>query len=450
VRVTGESLAVTLAWLASGLASVALAPRHGTSRALCVAGVAILGAALTWPAAARIRSGPGAALLPELGDLAALTAIVALVAVVLTFPDGVLRRRGHRSVLTVFAALALAGPLLRLIGSPTLTANGDGATTRSNPLAVPRVHLLGEAGDLIWNSSPAWLVIALALLVPVWRSADAVGRRALRPLLGGLGVVGVLLVLVVVAEVHPLPLPERPFEVVFLLSLAVLPVVLLAGISARTRALAGELAASRHRMAAAEDRARISLERDLHDGVQQQLVAILSLTQLALRQSRRGDAAVPVTLETVSEQVTGTIGELRELVSGIRPPVLADSGVAAAVESRLGAFPSSAGVDLRLDADGVRARRWAPETEAVAYFVVCEAVTNAVKHAPGAAVCVRLAADGADLVVEVTDDGPGLPQDRPEGRGLTGLQDRVESAGGSFSAGRHPAGGTVVTARLPA
>jgi signal transduction histidine kinase len=191
---------------------------------------------------------------------------------------------------------------------------------------------------------------------------------------------------------------------------------------------------------------RRSIERDLHDGVQQQLVAILSLTQLATRQVRRDPEIVVATLADVQEQVTMAIGDLRELVYGIRPPVLQDAGVVAALESRL----ERLGDAVTLEAGDVRHVRWPPEVEAAAYFVVCEAVTNALKHAPGAPVTILLKQAGSDLEVAIEDDGSGILVPARSGGGLSGLADRVQSLGGSFSVGRRDGGGTAVRALLPA
>ena len=194
---------------------------------------------------------------------------------------------------------------------------------------------------------------------------------------------------------------------VFLPALALLPAVLLWGISHRARVLDRELAASRTRLSEAEDGVRRRIERDLHDGVQQQLVAILSLTELATRQVGRHPEAATETLTDVRDQVATAITDLRELVHGIRPPVLEDAGVAAALAGRLDRLPAL--VSLRSDPPSLAEdrARWPPEIEAAAYFVVCEAVANALKHAPGAQIDIEVREGAGDLVVTVVDDGPG-------------------------------------------
>jgi signal transduction histidine kinase len=169
---------------------------------------------------------------------------------------------------------------------------------------------------------------------------------------------------------------------------------------------------------------------------------LLSLTELAARQARSASPQLSETLTDVREQITGAIEELRELVYGIRPPVLEDSGVAAALESRMRRLP----IEVSLDFTGADSIRWPSQTEAAAYFVACEAVTNALKHAPGAAVRVRLSAEHGQLHVEVEDQGPGIRPGQELGGGLIGLRDRVDSSGGRFTVEPGPGGGTLVRA----
>ena len=146
----------------------------------------------------------------------------------------------------------------------------------------------------------------------------------------------------------------------------------------------------------------------------------------------------------MADQARTAITELRELVRGIRPPVLQDAGLVAALETQLASLP----VDVRLESRGASGRRWPPTVEAAAYFMVKEAVTNAVKHAPGATLTIVLASAEEDLAVEVRDDGPGVGESAHTGRGLTGLRDRVESLGGVFTV-EQGAGGGRVQARIP-
>jgi signal transduction histidine kinase len=182
------------------------------------------------------------------------------------------------------------------------------------------------------------------------------------------------------------------------------------------------------------------IERDLHDGAQARLVA-LSM-QLGRAEERLADHPETAALvRSAREEATAAIRELRDLARGIAPPVLADRGLVAAVQSLADRSTAQVEVDGRLDA------RLAPVVETAAYFVVAEALTNVVKHAPGAAARVTLTRDGAMLVVEVADNGPGGAD--PSGGGLTGLRQRVEALDGRLDV-HSPAGeGTVVWAVLP-
>jgi signal transduction histidine kinase len=335
---------------------------------------------------------------------------------------------------------SVVAPLVELVGSPQLTANGN--VPVSNVCALPGFHALGRVADLVVGTEPLWPLIGFGALVVRYRAADLPRRRELRPLVGSLVLMALLLVPILVDSAGGPRVPEPGFQYVFLFALSLMPIVLLVGISQRTRTLASELSASRMRLIGAEDEARRRIERDLHDGVQQQLVALLSLTELASRQARNASPHLSETLSDVRSQITAAIEELRELVYGIRPPVLEDAGVAAALESRMRRLP----VEVSLDFAEVHGMRWPAQTEAAAYFVACEAITNALKHAPGAAVRVRVGAEQGGLLVEVEDEGPGIRAGQELGGGLVGLRDRVDSSGGRFSVAQGHDGGTLVRA----
>jgi signal transduction histidine kinase len=182
------------------------------------------------------------------------------------------------------------------------------------------------------------------------------------------------------------------------------------------------------------------IERDLHDGAQARLVA-LSM-QLGRAEVRvEDDPEVAELLRNARAEATAAIAELRDLARGIAPPVLSDRGLVAAVE----ALGDRSALDVTVDAR--IARRLPPVVESAAYFVVAEALTNAAKHARGAAAHVRLCDAGGRLVVSVADDGPGGAV--ATGGGLTGLRHRLEALDGTLAV-RSPAGsGTTIRAELP-
>ena len=182
------------------------------------------------------------------------------------------------------------------------------------------------------------------------------------------------------------------------------------------------------------------IERDLHDGAQARLVA---LSMKLGRAEERLDEQ-PEIAELVREarlDAAGAIAELRDLARGIAPPVLADRGLVAAIDAlgRRSSVPVV--VDARID------RRPGPVVETAAYFVAAESLTNVAKHAGGAAARVSVRQNRGELVVEVSDDGPGGAN--ADGSGLSGLRRRVEALDGTLTVTSPPGHGTTVLARLP-
>jgi signal transduction histidine kinase len=182
------------------------------------------------------------------------------------------------------------------------------------------------------------------------------------------------------------------------------------------------------------------IERDLHDGAQARLVA-LSM-QLGRAEERLEDRPeVAELVRQAREEAGAAIGELRDLARGIAPPVLADRGLVAAVE----ALGRRAQIPVAVNASILR--RPVPVVETAAYFVVAEALTNAAKHAGGAAATVELADHGERLVVEVRDEGPGGAD--ATGNGLMGLRHRVAALDGTLAVSSPAGGPTSVRAELP-
>ena len=209
--------------------------------------------------------------------------------------------------------------------------------------------------------------------------------------------------------------------------------------SAEARA---ELKASRIRILEAGVTERRRLERNLHDGAQQRLVAIA--VQLRVLEKRLGepDKAIAL-LRGAATELEQALAELRELARGLHPAVLADRGLAAALETLASRSP------LPLELEGVPEGRLAEPLEAAAYFVVAESLTNAVKHAEASAVRVRMTTEAGELRVEISDDGRGGADPASGGTGLRGLADRVEALGGHLTLESPPGAGTTVRAELP-
>jgi signal transduction histidine kinase len=212
-------------------------------------------------------------------------------------------------------------------------------------------------------------------------------------------------------------------------------------LQAQLRANVEELRGSRARVIEAGQRERRRLERDLHDGAQQRLVA-LSLN-LGVLQTRLGaDPEAETLLAEARTEIAVSLAELRDLARGLHPAVVSDHGLAVAVESLAARAP----VPLRLevDLDG----RLDEAVEVAAYYVICESLANIGKHARATAASVHVSRTGDQLVVEVIDDGVG-GADTEGGTGLRGLADRVEALDGRLRVWTPRGGGTRVRAELP-
>jgi signal transduction histidine kinase len=204
-----------------------------------------------------------------------------------------------------------------------------------------------------------------------------------------------------------------------------------------------ELAASRARLVAAADEARRRIERDLHDGAQQRLVAAaLELSVLERRLERDPDGARTV-LARAREHLEGGLAELRDLARGIHPAVLTERGLEAALGALVDLSPVP--VDLRITVPD----RLDAAIEATVYFLVSEALTNVAKYAQADTVSVDVAPSDGDLVVTIADDGVG-GADPGQGSGLRGLVDRVQAIGGRLHVTSSPGEGTRLRAHLPA
>ena len=207
-----------------------------------------------------------------------------------------------------------------------------------------------------------------------------------------------------------------------------------------------ELERSRARIVAAQDVERRRIERNIHDGVQQELVAMMMKIRLARNQVGRGERTPNDAFDELQQDTKELLADLRELAHGIHPPVLSDGGLVAAVEARAARLP----FDVRLiSAPTLRSRRFAEDVEGAAYFVVCEALTNVLKHSAATRTEVTLSSTPGRLSVRVHDDGAGFARTEPAGSGLTNLRDRVEALGGRFGVETAPGMGTLISADLP-
>jgi signal transduction histidine kinase len=204
-----------------------------------------------------------------------------------------------------------------------------------------------------------------------------------------------------------------------------------------------DLRASRQRLVAAQDEERRRLERNLHDGAQQQLVALGVQLALARRVAQKEAPGLAESLETLQTQTTDALENLRDLARGVYPPLLADEGLVAAIDAQARRAP----LPVRVESDGLG--RYPQDVETAVYFCTLEALQNAAKYAHPKEVVVRLRLDGDDLVFTIRDDGQGFDQATTKlGSGLQNMADRLEALGGDLSISSAPGRGTTIEGRL--
>jgi len=218
-----------------------------------------------------------------------------------------------------------------------------------------------------------------------------------------------------------------------------------AGLTADLQARLEELRASRQRLVAAQDQERRRIERNLHDGAQQHLVALkvkLGLLKMVAAKDPNRAAAL---VEELSADADETLETLRDLARGIYPPLLADKGLPAALEAQA----RKATVPVSVDGDGVG--RYAQEVEAAVYFCCLEALQNTQKYAGATSAAISLGVNDGKLSFTVTDDGAGFdPMAASRGAGLTNMADRLDALGGRLQLESGHGRGTIVTGVLPA
>jgi signal transduction histidine kinase len=334
-------------------------------------------------------------------------------------------------------------------------------SSRTEELPTRMARVLAEGTGAEW--SQVWLAVGdRPTLAATWppgatrepgpgapdpRDHDAPGRRSL-PVRHGGDLLGVL----VVQERDHEPLTsveERLFAgLAGQAGLVLRSARLRAELERRLEELslrAAELRASRQRLVDVQDDRRRALERDIHDGAQQHLVALAVNLRLAHGLSETAPDRAREVLAGQEQAVQAAIETLVQLSRGIYPPLLADRGLSAALRAAV----RTSQVPVEVTAHDVG--RYAPGTEAAAYFCCLEAVQNAAKHAGAATIRVELRGDADGLVFTVMDDGRGFdPLTTSTGSGLANLHDRVESVGGTVRTVSSPERGTRIDAFVPA
>jgi signal transduction histidine kinase len=202
-----------------------------------------------------------------------------------------------------------------------------------------------------------------------------------------------------------------------------------------------ELDASRRRIVEASDEARRRIERDLHDGTQQRLVA-LKLRLATMKQSALSGEALVSELSRVESELASALDELREMSRGIHPSILSEGGLRPALRTLARRSTIPVALDVATET------RLVEPIEVAAYFVASEALTNATKHAQASRIDISLAPRDGVLLLSIHDDGVG-GADPSTGTGLVGLRDRVEALGGTITIESPPGAGTLLVVALP-
>lgn len=311
-------------------------------------------------------------------------------------------------------------------------------------------------------------IMVLNLIGPLFTAAMYLPAVPLRRMMvGGVGVAVVLGVLGFRSEGTGIEdaIPEWVFQMIMVVYLASHVVVLSISVGATNRLRHGalaeateanraltradaELRESRRRAIAAGDAERIRVERNIHDGAQQRLVAIAVQLQLAAQAAKQGTGPTGRQLEQLHHESREAIDELRELARGIYPSVLSERGLPDALRSAAHRSPVTVTVDVDDDLELSR------DDAAAVYFICLEALQNVAKHAPDASVqlsCRRVDhPDGPGVVVEVVDDGPGFDTSgATQSRGLLNMADRAGALGGTLSIESTAGRGTRVAVRVP-
>jgi signal transduction histidine kinase len=206
------------------------------------------------------------------------------------------------------------------------------------------------------------------------------------------------------------------------------------------------IAASRARIVAAQDEERRRLERDIHDGVQQDLASLIGKLRLGITQIGVAPEQAATTIASAQDDARRTLADVRAIAQGIHPAILDDQGLVPAIAARAKHLPLEVEVIAEPD---VAHRRFDRRLEGAAYFLTSEALANVVKHADATVVKISLGLDAGHLTISVADDGRGFDAAVARGSGLTNMEDRAAALGGRLDVGPDPTGGTLVVAELP-
>jgi signal transduction histidine kinase len=386
-----------------------------------------------------------------------------LVHLLLSFPAGRLEGSVDRALVVItYINVTVVQVAAFVFSQPS----SEGCTRcPTNPISLDHSQAASALQTAQIDIAVALLGGVVAILYLRWRGSSPARRRAVAPVMAVGAVTFVLLMTELVVEQAGVSevLADR-LTIGEFASLACLPLAFLAGLlrsryveaedtavalthvnehlEAELRAKVAELSASRARIVLAGDAERRRIERDLHDGAQQRLMA-LGINLRLVRGRVAGDPKEAIDLLDNSLQELGeATRELRELARGIHPAVLTDRGLEAALRGLAGRSP------VPVELVGTPPQRLPAPVESAVYFVVAEALTNAARYAAAKSVKVGVWRDNGQVEVEVSDDGVG-GADPEGGSGLRGLNDRVSALEGKLELDSSEGEGTVVRARIP-
>jgi signal transduction histidine kinase len=386
-----------------------------------------------------------------------------LVHLLLSFPAGRLEGGVDRALVVIaYINVTVVQVAAFVFSQPS----SEGCTRcPTNPISLDHAEAASALQTAQIDIAVALLGGVVAVLYLRWRGSSPAKRRAVAPVMAVGAVTFVLLMTALVVEQAGVSevLADR-LAIAEFASLACLPLAFFAGLlrsryseaedtavalthvneqlEAELRAKVTELSASRARIVYAGDAERRRIERDLHDGAQQRLMALGINLRLARDRVERDPKEAIDLLDSSLQELGEATKELRELARGIHPAVLTDRGLEAALRGLAGRSPVP--VELVVTPP----QRLPAPVESAVYFVVAEALTNAARYAAAKCVKVGVRRNNGQVEVEVSDDGVG-GADPDGGSGLRGLNDRVSALDGELELDSFDGEGTVVRARIP-
>lgn len=432
-----------LGFYAAGLVAVILLPEHPVGhRLLAVGSLHLLAMALS--VLATLSGAELAWVLVGASAISFWLGVAAVYDALARYPDGHYAFAPARLIALAAVVVPIVLIPIGMLVRPMLPSMIN-AAERPNPVHIGVLEpAAGFLETAIAGYIPTMILIGFGVMLLRYRRRSADERAQLRwPIAATL----VVVVAVFSGGILIETIGPAVQGVIFVVVAAALPASFLVGLLQRAREAerVAVVEASRRRIAAAAVEERRRIERDLHDGAQQHLLALLARVELA-RQHAGPGSAVADELVQIADSVREVHRDLRELARGIYPTVLADQGLAEAVASAVERLPLRTKLEV---AEPVRSRRFPQAIEGAAYLFVLEGLANVMKHAAADRASVRLAGVDGTLEVAIADNGRGFDHDSLPPGALDGLRDRLAAVGGSLRVDSRPGGGTRLVGSFP-